>query len=276
MLPDDQLNRIVAEGEISRRQDRMFTAGFPLCKEWIEEPIHSTDNPDFCWKLCAIYVASIEDERTKQWYGSSLYKYLDRIFFQGEQTWVFCEHFFAKAIHCSPEQARDLPYLIDSHKQICNRVSNWCPGCEPLSAEECIKKDVLCTEWRPEDHLLLPIFQRLLVIIDEIPTSGPYDHPDFAKAKGRMVFIQDEKTADPVNVPDLCTKYGIYPTDHPNVVMGELDALVKAVIALWEQEKARLTYLDSIVGKLQERLKFTLQDREIERQRLIAQWSNHT
>lgn len=43
---------------------------------------------------------------------------------------------------------------------------------------------MFCTEWRPEDYHLLPIFRRLLSIIDEIPTSRPPSyHPNSQKQR---------------------------------------------------------------------------------------------
>lgn len=267
---------MLAERDNARRQEAMFLVGFQFCKEWIERVEKILDHMhyrDFCWKLCAIYMASVDDVRSKQVFGGPLYDYLDSICFKGEQTWAFCDSFLAKVLHCSPEQVRDLPDLINSHGKLCNKVSDtWCPCCEPLSAEECGERDMLCTEWRPEDYLILPIFQRLFIIIDEIPTDGtPKYEPDFQKAKARLVFIQDQTATNPINVPDLCTKYSnINSTDIPNVAIGELGALVEVVMSLWEQERPHLTYLDSIVDKLQERMKFKVRDNEIERQRLFA------
>lgn len=254
----------------------MFLVGFEFCKEWIERVGKSLDHiqyRDFCWKLCAIYMASADDVRSKQIFGGPLYNYLDSICFKGEQTWAFCDSFLAKVIYCSPEEAQDLPDLISSHGKLCNKVSNnWCLCCEPLSAEECREKEMLCTEWRPEDYLILPIFQRLFIIIDEIPTDGPPNYePDFRKAKCRLVFTQDQTATDSINVPDLCTKYSnINSTDNPNVAIGEIGTLVEVVMSLWEQERPRLTYLDSIVDKLQERMKFKVRDNQIERQRLFT------
>ena len=254
----------MAEAQNAHTQDLMFISGFPLCKEWMELCM-DRHYGDFCWKTCAIYMASEHDNRQKQSFGSTLYEYLDSICFKGEQTWAFCQSFLGKAIHCTPDQARDLSYLTALHKEICDEVADWCPTCEPLSAEECKEKGVPCTEWRPEDYHLLPIFRRLLVIIDEIPTGGQFDLPKFPEAKARLVFTQDERggmTIDPVSIPGLCAKYNVEPTDNPNVVAGDLGAVLEIVTSLWEQERPHLTYLDPIVKKLQERLKFKTQDTE--------------
>ena len=69
-------------------------------------------------------------------------------------------------------------------------------------------------------------------------------------------------TIDPVSIPGLCAKYNVEPTDNPNVVAGDLGAVLEIVTSLWEQERPHLTYLDPIVKKLQERLKFKTQDTE--------------
>ena len=71
---------------------------------------------------------------------------------------------------------------------------------------------------------------------------------------------------DPISIPDLCAKNNVKPTDdpdnpdNPNVVVGELDTVLYIVVSLWEQERSHLTYLDLIVDKLQESLKFRVQD----------------
>ncbi|OJJ35939.1 hypothetical protein ASPWEDRAFT_41164 [Aspergillus wentii DTO 134E9] len=264
-LPDDQRSRVMVELDNAHRQQMAFASGFPLDKEYIERVMDHHDYQDFCWKVCAIYVASGDDTKKKQGFGTSLYEYLDSVCFKGEQTWAFCESFLAKAIHCTPDQARSLSYLTSFHKEICDKVANWCPPCEPLSAEECREKRVGCTEWRPEDHHLLPIFRRLIVIIDEIPTDGPFEHPNFPKSKARLVFTQDERgnmAIDPISIPDLCAKYNVQASHNPSVVTGELDTVLEIVTSLWEQERPHLTYLDPIVEKLQERLKFKVQDIE--------------
>ena len=68
---------------------------------------------------------------------------------------------------------------------------------------------------------------------------------------------------EPISIPDLCTKYNFKTTDNPSVVTGGLDALLETVTSLWEQERPHLTYLDQTVDKLQERLKYKVQDTEI-------------
>lgn len=79
---------------------------------------------DFCWKICSIYMASEDDTKMKQSFGGSLYEYLDSICCKGEQTWAFYQSFLAKAIHCTPDQARDRPFLTSFHKEICDKVAN--------------------------------------------------------------------------------------------------------------------------------------------------------
>ncbi|KAI9929608.1 hypothetical protein MW887_001082 [Aspergillus wentii] len=265
-LPDGQRSRVMAELDNAHRQQKAFASGFPLDKEYIETVMDHHDYQDFCWKICAIYVASGDNTKQKQVFGTSLYEYLDSIYFKGEQTWAFCESFLAKAIHCTPEQARDLSYLTSFHKEICDKVADWCPSCEPLSAVECKEKGVACTEWRAQDHHLLPIFRKLIVIIDEIPTEGPFKHPIFPKAKARLVFTQDYRgniaIDPPIGIPDLCAKYKVTAPDNPSVVTGELDTALKIVASLWEEERLHLTYLNPIVEKLQERLKYKMQDVE--------------
>lgn len=211
-------------------------------------------------------MASAEEARKKQSFGNFLYEYIDSIWFKGEQTWVFCSSFLAKSIHCTPDQAKDLFYLTSFHQEYCDKVSNWYPSCEPLSAGECREKGVPYTEWRPEDYHLLPIFRRLLIIIEEVPTDvPPYFLSKMPIAMARLVFTEDQKgrmEIDPISVPDLCAKYNVMTTDDPNVVMGKLSTVLEIVISLWEQERPKLTYLDPIVDRLQERLKFKVQDIE--------------
>lgn len=65
---------------------------------------------------------------------------------------------------------------------------------------------------------------------------------------------------DLISIPDLCAKNDVKTTDdpdNPNVVVGELDTTGYRSL---EQERSHLTYLDPIVEKLQERLKFRVQD----------------
>lgn len=278
-LPEDQESRVRAESENAHRQELMFAVGFDLLNEWIEGELSYLDNIhclDFCWKLCAIYMATADSDRSKQSAGHRLYDYLDRICFKGEQTWAFCNSFFGKVIRCSPEEAQDLPGLIQYHRNACDKVTNlWYPRCEPLSAEECVERDLPCTEWRPEDYLILPIFRKLVIIIDEIPFSDePYCTPDLQKAKGRLVFtreIQDQTATSSISIPDLCAKYGnISPSDNPNVAIGKLGDLVEVVMSLWEEEKPHHTYLGPIVEKLQERMKFKLRDIRLQREQLEA------
>lgn len=76
----------MAEVENADYQEIMFVLGFPLCKEWIERCMGHKVYRDFCWKICAIYMASRDDTKKIQSFESTLYEYLDSICFKGEQT----------------------------------------------------------------------------------------------------------------------------------------------------------------------------------------------
>lgn len=92
-----------------------------------------------------------------------------------------------------------------------------------------------CSEWRPQDYHLLAIFQGLLVVIDEISIDEPFNHPNFPKAKVRLVFTQDERgnmAIDSISIPDLCAKHNVQTSDNPSVVTGELDTVLEIVTSL--------------------------------------------
>lgn len=67
----------------------MFVSEFPLCKEWMKRCMDHRVYRDFCWKICVVYMASEDDRKAKQGFGSALYGFLDGICFKGEQTWAF-------------------------------------------------------------------------------------------------------------------------------------------------------------------------------------------
>lgn len=220
-----------------------------------------TQYQDFCWKTCAIYMVSEDNTRMKQSFGGSLYKYLENICFKCEETWTFCESFLVKVIHCTLDQARISLILHLSTRKFASRSSIGVRAESHSMQRNARKKSCFALSGVLKTITFCPSSRgsSLLLMSHHIITPNPpKQRPDwylFRIIEGRWQLIP--------SVSWFVYQVQCQDNQHSQCFYGGSGRFIGIVASLWEYGRPHITYLDQIIDKFQERLKFKVKDIEI-------------